>query len=292
MTPAEGFDDTPRRRNPRQGPVVLVTGCSSGIGLATAVRFAASGCRVVATMRNLDRSGPLRDALVVADTTADVRVLDIADDDTVTAVIDAIIADYGGIDVVVSNAGIGIDGTVEELTVDDFRATFETNVLGSVRLLHALMPGWRAKGAGRFIAISSTAGVVGAPFNDAYSASKFALEGMLESLHPIAASFGVAVSVVEPGPVSGEFAGRHGPPASRTPDGPYTAIRARFAEVQKLGYVNAQTNDDVAAVLWQVATADAPVFRYQTSENVQKLVSRKLVDLTGERVTGMLRRWI
>jgi NAD(P)-dependent dehydrogenase (short-subunit alcohol dehydrogenase family) len=274
------------------GPVVLVTGCSSGIGLATAVHFATNGCRVVATVRNPDRSGSLRDALAAASITADVRCLDVADDEMVGALVASVIADYDGIDVVVSNAGIFIDGTMEELTVDDFRASFETNALGAVRLLHALLPGWRANGAGRFIAVSSTTGAVGAPFNEAYSASKFALEGLLESLHPIAAGFGIAVSVVEPGPVSGEFADRHGAPASRTPDGPYSAIRERFVEAQKLGYATAQTNDEVAAVLWQVATADAPMFRYQTSEQVKRILSRKLVDLTGERVTGMLRRWI
>ena len=147
--------------------VVLITGCSSGIGLASAVEFARRGCGTVATMRNVDRSGALRRALSVAGSDADIRAVDVADDTSVSTAMDAITADHGGIDVIVSNAGIGIDGTTEELTIDDFRTSFETNTLGSVRLLHAVMPAWRERGSGRFIAVGSLGGVVGNPFNDA-----------------------------------------------------------------------------------------------------------------------------
>jgi NAD(P)-dependent dehydrogenase (short-subunit alcohol dehydrogenase family) len=168
---------------------VLITGCSSGIGLAASVEFARQGCDVVATLRDVGRSQPLRDALADVDCDADIRVLDVADDDSVAAGVAAIVADHDGIDVVISNAGLGIDGTTEELSIADFRLSFETNVLGSVRLLHAMMPLWRSAGRGRFIAVSSVSGAIGQPFNDAYCMSKFALEGMLESLAPVAAQF-------------------------------------------------------------------------------------------------------
>ena len=271
--------------------LVLVTGCSSGIGLATAVEFARRGCSVVATMRDLGRSGALRDALTAAGSQADVRVLDVAADESVSSAVTSIEADHGGIDVVVSNAGLGIDGTTEELTLDDFRTSFETNVLGSVRLLHAVLPAWRARSGGRFVAVSSTAGVLGTPFNDAYCASKFALEGLLESLHPVAAVQGIFISLVEPGPVTGDFVTRQHAPAARSADGPYAAAQARFQAVQDAGYRTAQSNEEIAAVLWRVANVDAPVFRYQTSEEVSKLVGLKLKDVTGERVTGLTKHW-
>ncbi|MFM2073329.1 MAG: hypothetical protein RLZZ623_3593 [Actinomycetota bacterium] len=271
--------------------VTLITGCSSGIGFAAALEFARRGHTVVATMRHPERADGLNAALIGAGVTADVRALDVADDASVVASVAAVLADHGRIDVVVSNAGIGIDGTTEELSLDDFRASFETNVLGSVRLLQAVLPTWRAAGGGRFVAVSSVAGVVGQPFNDAYCTSKFALEGLLESLAPVVAQHGIHVSLVEPGPVAGDFAHKHGPPAGRNV-GPYAESRARFQVVQDGGYAVAQTNQEIAALLADVAEAETPMLRYQTSEMVSKMLGLKIKDMSGERVIGMTSRWI
>jgi NAD(P)-dependent dehydrogenase (short-subunit alcohol dehydrogenase family) len=271
---------------------VLITGCSSGIGQAAAVEFARQGATVVATMRNLDRAGALRDALAAAGRTADVRVLDVADDDAVSSAMTGIAEDHGMPDVIVSNAGVGFDGTTEEMSIADFRAAFETNTLGSVRLLHAVLPEWRQRGAGRFIAVSSIAGVVGQPFNDVYCMSKFALEGTLESLAPVAATHGVKISLVEPGPVAGDFAHRTPPPPGRTETSPYAAARARFQAVQDGGYAIAQTNEQIAEVLWEVATAEAPLLRYQTSDPVARMIGKKLKDMTGERIVALTGAWI
>lgn len=272
--------------------VALVTGCSSGIGLATAVELARQGCSVVATMRDPERSRPLRDALAEAGVGADIRVLDVADDERCGSALASIMADHGPIDVVVSNAGVGIEGTTEEVAIDEFRLSFETNVLGAVRLLHAVLPTWRERRSGRLIAVSSVSGALGLPFNDAYCTSKFALEGLLESLHPVAAQHGIHVSIVEPGPVAGEFAHRYGPPAGRVADGPYEVARAKFQAVQDAGYGTAQTNEEIARFLWQVVSTESPLLRYQTSELVTRMVALKLKDLTGERVTGMTSNWI
>jgi NAD(P)-dependent dehydrogenase (short-subunit alcohol dehydrogenase family) len=272
--------------------VVLITGCSSGIGLSAAVEFARRGADVVATMRDLDRATALRQAAGAAGVTLDVRRLDVNDEASVTDGVGGVIADHAGIDIVVSNAGVGVHGTTEELSVDDFRNSFDTNVLGSVRLLHAVLPGWRVRGSGRFVAVSSIAGAFGQPFNDAYCASKCALEGMLESLAPVVARFGVQVAMVEPGPVVGEFRDK-----SVTADGggdasPYAAMRGAFMAIQEGGYEVAQTNAEIATVIADVAFADAPVLRYQTSEMVSKMVGLKLKDMTGERVVGMTGRWL
>ena len=127
--------------------VALITGCSSGIGLAAAAEFARQGCTVVATLRNLDRAGPLREALADAGSEADVRPLDVADDESVRCTCAAIVADHGVIDVVVSNAGIGIDGTTEELTIDDFRD-----------VLRNQHPGQRASAARRHAGLAPATG--------------------------------------------------------------------------------------------------------------------------------------
>ena len=271
---------------------VLITGCSSGIGLASAVKFAREGDTVIATMRDLDRSAALRQALTEAGASADVRVLDVADDTGTALGLASVLADHGRIDVVISNAGIGIDGTTEELSVGDFRDSFETNVLGAVRLIHGVMPAWRARRRGRFIAVSSVSGAIGQPFNDAYCMSKFALEGLLESFAPVAAQFGVQVSMVEPGPVSGVFVDKSRGPQQQSSDGPYAEPRGRFQAVQDSAFDAAQTNDEIAELLWDVATTDEPMLRYQTSELVEKMVGLKFKDMTGQRVLGMTSRWI
>jgi NAD(P)-dependent dehydrogenase (short-subunit alcohol dehydrogenase family) len=274
------------------GRCTLVTGCSSGIGLAAAVKFASAGDTVVATMRDLSRSGPLRVALADAGASADVRALDVADDAGAAAALAAVLRDHGRVDTIVSNAGIGVDGTTEELSLADFRASFETNVLGAVRLLHAVMPAWREQGGGRFIAVSSVAGAIGQPFNDAYCMSKFALEGLLESLAPVAAQFGIQISMVEPGPVAGVFVEKSRGPHPNPVDGPYSAPRGRFEAVQTGAFDAAQTNEEIAQMLWDVAAADEPLLRYQTSELVQRMVGQKLKDLTGERLLKMTSRWV
>ncbi len=276
--------------------ITLITGCSSGIGLAAAVEFARQGHAVVATMRDPVRAGALRAAAESFGVELDLRTLDVADDESVTRCVAGVLEDYGAVDVVISNAGLGVAGSIEEISIDDFRLSFETNVLGSVRLLHAVLPEWRVRRKGRFLAVSSIAGVLGQPFNDAYCMSKFALEGMLESLAPVATSFGIHVSLIEPGPVAGAFVdnsrGASAFLAGSVADDPYSALRQRFQVVQRAGYAQAQTNEEIAAALWEVASAQQPALRYQTSEMVAKMVARKLNDVDGQRVLSMTRRWL
>jgi len=274
--------------------VVLITGCSSGIGLAAAVAFAQRGATVVATMRNLDRSGDLRAALAAAGVGVDVDVmqLDVTDDTSVAAAVEAVVAQHGRIDVVVNNAGVGCDGTMEELTLNDFRDVLDANFFGVLRLCKAVMPAMRERGSGRLIAVSSMAGTLGQPFNDAYCASKFALEGLMESLHPVAATFGVDVCIVEPGPVTGTFVDSSTGAGARAADSPYVAVRERFSAVQRGAYEIAQTPQEIAAVLLDVATTPTPHLRYQTSDGGSRLIGVKIKDLTGERLTGLTRSWI
>src|ERR1700692_2336459 len=170
-------------------PVALITGTSSGIGLSTAIAAAKHGFTTVATMRNTAKDGPLRAAADAAGVILDVRPLDVVDGDSITSCIDGVVADHGALDVLVNNAGRGFVGTIEQVTMDEMRAVMEVNFFGVVATTKAAMPHLRAAG-GRVIPATSVGGVVGQPFNEAYCAAKFAAEGFMESLAPVAATVG------------------------------------------------------------------------------------------------------
>jgi NAD(P)-dependent dehydrogenase (short-subunit alcohol dehydrogenase family) len=218
--------------------------------------------------------------------------MDVTDDEAVASGIADVLAHHGHVDVVVSNAGLGFDGNVEELSIGDFRLTMEVNFFGSVRLLKAVMPAMRAAGSGRIIAVSSIAGNVGQPFNDSYCASKFALEGLFESFHPNAAAHGVHLSLIEPGPVATDFVGKSRGPADASDDQIYAVEREGWRAIQDGGFRTAQTAAEIAHQILDIATADAPHLRYQTSEGILKLTALKLKDLTGDRITNLTRKWI
>lgn len=179
---------------------VLVTGTSSGIGLACAAAMSARGWTVFASMRDPARRGPLDAA--VAGSAGDVHVvrLDVTDGDSVrTAAAEVLEASEGRLDAVVHNAGIPAPGFFAATGVDALRATISTNLMGTALLTEALLPAMRRAGRGRIVVISSVAAFVAAPGLSAYTASKWALEGWCESLAIELAPLGVDVALVEPG---------------------------------------------------------------------------------------------
>ena len=275
-----------------RAPVVVITGCGAGIGLATAVAFAEGGYMVVASVRDPSRVDPLTTALAPYAATSEIIGMDVTDDDAVANGITDVLKRHGRIDVVVSNAGLGYSGNVEELSVYDFRHTMEVNFFGAVRLLKAVMPTMRTAGSGRIIAVSSIAGTIGQPFNDSYCASKFALEGLFESFHPNAAAHGVHLSLIEPGPVATDFVGKSRGPANASQDHIYAAEREGWRAIQDGGLRNPQTAEEIAQQILDIAASDAPQLRYQTSEGILKLTALKLKDLTGDRITSLTRNWI
>ena len=175
--------------------VVLVTGAGRGMGVDIARAALDAGHRVVGTARNADRVtqalGSSDDLLAVS--------LDITDPASVQAAVDAAMERFGRIDVLVNNAGNFYAGFFEEITPDDFRAQVETNLFGPLNVSRAVVPVMRAQRSGVVVTISSTAGLIGGEFTSAYAASKFALEGFMESLAPEVAPFGIRTMVVEPG---------------------------------------------------------------------------------------------
>lgn len=276
---------------------LLVTGTSSGIGLATAVAAARAGFTTVATMRDPDRADALREAADNAGVSLDVRRLDVTDSGSVTACLDGLAGTYGRLDAVVNNAGISnFDPTMEMSTMNALRANLEVNFFGVIEVSRAAMPMLRAAG-GRLLTIGSVHGVVGQPFNEAYCAAKFAVEGFMESLAPVAAAHGVAVSVVVPGFVSGTSFGRFPDINHHTiqaASGPYAdTFGAYFDFVTGHGWGAAgQQAQEVADVVVRTLTAERPPFRVPTSEWAADYLDQKLADRDGSAVQTLARTWI
>ena len=179
--------------------VVLITGCSSGFGLLSAVGFAKRGDRVFASMRDLTKAGALRDAAAQAGVEVEIVELDVSDDASVRRAVEQVIAAAGQIDVLVNNAGIGAVAAVEDFDDDEVLKVFDTNVFGVIRVVRAVLPHMRAKRSGRIVNVGSMAGVVPSQFRGIYSATKSALaalsDAMFYELHP----WGIHSCVVEPG---------------------------------------------------------------------------------------------
>ena len=183
------MDNRPKRKR------VLITGCSSGFGLLTAVEAAKAGYDCIATMRNMTKADYLRIALEQANVTATIDRLDVAD----TEAVRTIAAKYAPIDILVNNAGILIMGSAMNITEDEMRKIFETNYFGAVALTRAVAEQMIETGAGLIINVASLAGLIGHPFNSAYAASKHALIGFSRSIRLELKPFNINVVSVEPG---------------------------------------------------------------------------------------------
>ena len=273
--------------------VVIVTGTSTGIGLETAVLLASSGWRVIATMRNLAKSDALRQHAEAAGVDLDVRHLDVVSDESVAACVDSVVADFGRIDAVVNNAGAGHIGTLEQEDLAAFVEVIDTNLISVARMTKAVLPHLRAS-RGHVLTVTSVGGVVGQPFNEAYCAAKFGVEGMLESLAPVARTVGVRVTVVEPGPVATEFVANVGSAHSTTVQDPgaYGPALAGYAARVSGAFANAQSAADVAQVIARVLDDPDPAFRHQTSDGSKAFVSTKISDVDGSAVQTLTRSWL
>lgn len=179
--------------------VVLVTGASTGIGRAAALALARRGQRVIATLRDPARGAALRDAAAREGLDVGCAQLDVTDAGSVERSVAEVLRAHGRLDVLVANAGFHQGAALEETSIATFRELFETNTLGVVRCVQAVLPHFRARGAGRIVAVTSQSGRLVHPTNAAYCASKFAAEAVLEALALEVAPLGIRVAIVEPG---------------------------------------------------------------------------------------------
>ncbi|MFC9293787.1 SDR family oxidoreductase [Streptomyces sp. NPDC057011] len=288
------FPAAPGTATPASARTVLITGTSSGIGLAAAVAAARAGWRTIATLRDTGRADALRKAAAEAGVELDIRQLDVIDESSVAAAVEGVIADYGRLDAVVNNAGAGHVGTLELESVDDVRDVMEVNFFGVLNVSKAALPHLRATG-GRLITVTSVGGVIGQPFNEAYCAAKFAVEGYMESLAPVAGAVGVSVSVIEPGAVATEFVNNIGLDieARIAGAGPYSGALRHYIDRTVGQFLDgAQTPAGAAEAVMEALTAERPAFRIQTSEWARAFTGTKLADQDGAAVLGMTGAWV
>jgi NAD(P)-dependent dehydrogenase (short-subunit alcohol dehydrogenase family) len=272
--------------------VALVTGTSSGMGLHAAVELARRGVTVVATMRDVARSGRLTDAAAAVGVELDVRSLDVTDHASSQACVEAVLADHGQIDVLLNNAGRGAVGTAEQLSLDEVRDQLEVNYLGPVALTKLVLPAMRAAGSGRVLTVTSVGGAVGQPFADAYCGAKFAVEGFMQSLSTVMLAHGVWVSVIEPAAVASDFVSNVARPAGAEPADAYAAQLDAYLARSAGAFAAAQPAQDAGRAIADAATSSDYRFRWQTSDGATAFVGVSLADLDGSRVLGTTRAWI
>ncbi|MFW6268319.1 MAG: SDR family oxidoreductase, partial [Marinilabiliaceae bacterium] len=203
---------------------VLITGASSGIGRETVEYFAKKGWKVAATMRNVSRAGELINMTGVA-----VYSLDVTQPHNVIGTIHKAWNDMNGIDVVINNAGYGALGILEGANDDQIIRQMDTNLLGTMRVIRGVLPMMRKRGKGTIINISSIAGRMGLPLYSLYHASKYAVEGLTESLYYELRPFNIKVRLIEPGPVRTEFNGRSRDELLPPDDERYVAISQKVS---------------------------------------------------------------
>ena len=252
---------------------VLITGCSSGFGLHTALHFARRGHRVVATMRNPARDATLGPAARAEGLPVAIQALDVCVPEQVTAAVRQAEAGHGPIDVLVNNAGIELRSSIEDADEADIRRQLDTNVFGTVRMMQAVLPGMRARGAGTIVNVSSIAGRVSRPYGGYYAASKHAVEAITEALYYEVAPHGIRVALVEPGQYATRLLDNAWNGARFTPASPYWERSTRFDErVRRLVPGDALPEpDDVAQLICDVALAERPALRHLAGADAQMI---------------------
>lgn len=269
-------------REPNQREkVILITGASSGIGLASAILLAERGYTVYATMRDLDRQECLANEAAAREVSLSILQLDITDEQSIKRVIDTIICRFGKIDGIVNCAGIQLRGYFEDLSQPEIEQLFETNLFGAMALTRAILPHMRMAKAGRILLISSIGGLIGSMSLTAYCATKFALEGFGEAIALETAPLGIQVSLIEPAILRTEIWGRNRGIAQGAlkPDSTY---KEWFHKSEQLTdrLVQSATIDvtDVAKVIDEALSARHPKLRYVVGNKAKIiLLLRKLL---------------
>ena len=261
--------------------VAVVTGSSSGIGFETSVLLAKNGFITYATMRNLDKSDAIIDLKQKEKLPLEVVKLDVTNDKSVKEAIEEISNEQETIDVLINNAGYGLVGPLEELSIQEFKEQFETNVFGVIRVIQEILPIMRKQRHGTIVNISSVAGRIGFPLTSAYVSSKFALEGLSESMAYEIEPFGIKVILIEPGVIKTNFDGnlKIGKKVSTTAttnnrNSPYTDITEKRIAGFKPRFENGSPPIEVAKVILNVITSKniPPESRYLVGNDAFKLI--------------------
>ncbi len=253
---------------------VLITGCSTGIGRATAERLAAAGHTVYATARN---ESSIED---LADLGCRTLALDVTDEASMKAAVDTVVAEEGAVGALVNNAGYSQSGAIETVAMEDVRRQFETNVFGLIRMCQLVLPGMREQGAGRIVNISSMGANFTFPGGGVYHATKYAVEAISDALRFEVKGFGVDVVVLQPGLIQSEFGATASSEVDAN-DGPYAEFNANVARATTEAYEKGPLAklggepDDVAKAVEKAITAKSPKIRQRITASAHLLVGQR-----------------
>ncbi len=261
------------------GKVVLITGCSTGIGQDLAQRLTQAGYIVVATARRVETLTDLPAALKLP--------LDVTDPASVASAVAEVVRQLGRIDVLVNNAGYGVRGAVEEVSDEQVQAMFDVNVFGIMRMVRAVAPVMRKQGGGRIINVGSIAGKLVVPVNGTYSSTKFAVEALSDALRLEMAPFGIRVVLIEPGNIRTSFmatAQAHAEAVFANPDSPYRELYQRYQTTMKGMRAHEPGPEVVSRVVQQAMETGNPKARYV----VAVPFANRLIILLGDGIRDFL----
>jgi NAD(P)-dependent dehydrogenase (short-subunit alcohol dehydrogenase family) len=263
--------------------IALITGSSSGIGFETSLLLARNGIYTYATMRNLSKSQEILDISKKQCLPLKVLTLDVTDEKSTQKAIDMVLHEQNRIDIIVNNAGYSLVGALEQISMDEIKEEFETNFFGIIKLIQKVLPQMRKQQSGRIINVSSLAGRIGLPIASAYVSSKFALEGLSESLKYEVQDFGIYVILMEPGVIKTNFiknlkigkqviTSENGDVNTSSADLPYADISQKRISAFKPRFEKGSSPKEVANSILEAATSDKPKFRYIVGQDASKLM--------------------
>ena len=272
---------------------VLITGCSSGFGLLTALRFGRAGDRVVATMRTPEKApAALTEPIAKERLPITIGRLDVCDPASVAAAV----KDAGEVDVLVNNAGIELRSSIEDASDADVQRQFDTNVFGSLRMMRAVLPQMRARKRGTIVNLSSIAGIVARPFGGLYSATKHAIEAICEALHFEASPMGIRVILVQPGSYATRLIENAVDGDGFDAASPYWPAHLRFEEALarlRAGTGGMQDAQEVADLIYTAVNDPTPRLRYLAGRDAAMIAGAyKAMDFEGyEQAMRQTMQW-
>ena len=258
--------------------VAVVTGSSTGIGFETSITLARNGFHTYATMRKLEgeKTKPLTEVAKNENLQSQAIELDVDNDKSVADVINTIVEERKRIDVLVNNAGYGLGGALEDSSMDEIKAQFETNFFGAVRATKAILPVMRRQGEGKMVNITSMGGRIAIPLSSSYHGSKFALEGLSESIQYELEPFGIKVILIEPGAVGSNFwKNIKIAKSSSDSNSPYSQFGNRILKAYKETEQNTISPSVVANTILDAVTSNNPQLRYVVGEDAAKTLEAR-----------------
>lgn len=255
--------------------IALVTGSSSGIGFETSLALAREGYHTYASMRDTKKGAKIQEVAKKENLPITIIPLDVDKPESIKAAINQIMAESKRIDVLVNNAGYGVFGCLEDLTVDEIKAQFDTNFFSVVRLIQEIAPIMRNQKTGAIVNISSVAGKIGFPGSPAYISSKFALEGLSECLRYELSPFGVNTIIIEPGVIKTNFFDSMKMPKNAKPDSPYKDITNKVVAGVKMMAEMGTPPKEVADVIIKALKEKNPLPRYPVGNDASMFLEAK-----------------